>query len=262
MAKLFRRPYSLATILFLVLVACAIVSTVALVLSDLTAQQGLGEVGKAGLTLIVGVILGGVLKQALDTHAQNLDERSKQRDRLLAMLTNLENTYDSIQNARLLISAQRSARAYSIQIQQVILARVMLLNIKRSISDNLSTQVQGRNLIHDRLDQMICYLANLCNEYQAGYQKVSDTQRFDEEVTTRRISQAAKDTSPTGPELPVRSEYAWEMLTNETTFMHLAEFLGEEFDKDEGEFRKPYLATREALVTALTSKHSASAISA
>jgi len=262
MAKLFRRPYSLATILVLVLVACAIVSTFALVLSDLTPQQRLGEVGKAGLTLIVGVILGGVLKQALDAHAQNLDERSKQRDRLLAMLTNLENTYDSIQNARLLISAQRSARAYSLQIQQVILARVMLLNIKRSISDSLTTQVQGRDLIRVGLDQMINYLADLCNEYREGYPKVSDTQRFDEEVTTRRISQAAKEASPSGPDFPVRSEYAWQMLIDKRTFEHLVKFLGDEFDKDNGEFRKPYLATREALVAALTLKQSASEISA
>jgi len=92
------------------LVVCIAISAGALMASDLTGQQVLSEVGKAGLTLIVGVILGGVLKQALDSHAQTMAERSKRRERLTTMVMNLESTVDSVQNSRLLILAQRTAR--------------------------------------------------------------------------------------------------------------------------------------------------------
>jgi hypothetical protein len=177
------------------------------------------EAAKALVTLAAGLLLGGGLKIATDKHAADKLARDEAAKRFDALIADMHHNHDRLETARLLIAAHRSARTYGERMREVIDAHVVLLKIAR---------LPGMGVLEhdphdvDHLENMLAYLVALQVEYQHNYKKVSDLQRYDEEVTKQHFADDAKCLLAQGDGVdhvpPQPSERAWDLLHSSRMF--------------------------------------------
>ena len=147
------------------------------------------EAVKALATLATGLLLGGVLKLTTDNHADASKLRVEASKRYDALIADMHDNHDRLETARLLISAHRSAEAYGDRMRDVVAAHVVLLKIART----RGMGVLETNLADaEHLEWMLAYLVALQREYGKRYKRVSDLQKYDEEVTRQTFGADAK----------------------------------------------------------------------
>jgi hypothetical protein len=126
--------------------------------------------------------------------------------------------HDRAENARLLISAHKSAKTYGEQLRELIAAQVVLFRVKRT----LDASADGSEHVLP-LAAMIGYLTAMHDEYRREYKEVSDLQLYDQTVTGLRFDAAAKR-DPPRKDTPEASRGAWARLEDEARFPVLTDF--------------------------------------
>ena len=90
------------------------------------------ELAKALGTLATGLWLGGLLKLAMDNHADNKKTRDEHQKQFDAVVADLNAIHDNVETARLFIAAHRSAKTYGEQLRRVVAAHVLLMELVRT----------------------------------------------------------------------------------------------------------------------------------
>jgi hypothetical protein len=107
-------------------------------------------------------------------------------------LADLKAVYDSVESARVLIEAHKSARSYGEQIRRLGKSRVRLEGVHRAIrADTIDFQKAGNGLV-GCIDHMIRYIEFLEEEYHEKYLSASRKQRVDEQYNNELAQRSAK----------------------------------------------------------------------
>jgi hypothetical protein len=177
------------------------------------------EAAKAAGTLATGLLLGGVLKLAMDDQAESKRLRDDMEQRLEAVIGDMHANHDRLETARLLIAAHRSAKTYGERMRDVIDAHVVLLKIGHGPGMDVFASRPGGV---ERFEWLLAYLVALQNEYRVRYKQVSDLQRYDEEMNKQALSARVRallaDHDADGEAVPSMSHRAWDLLSSETDF--------------------------------------------
>ena len=221
---------------------------VALTVAASAAGLGLGhrlgssELGKAlqvaGVTLIFGGLLGGVLKLLLADFALQRERREERAMFITNMLGDLKAVFDRVDRARTVISAHRSARTYGEEMRDLIDARVTLRNVDRALHLSVDgVRADTRKAVRKKVRKMKAYLTGLTDEFRNKYKPLSEHQRIYE----ARVRNALKSPSEkTGRDQVFPEEHeVWQSMLK---LEKLSEFLGDEANRSpvyESEFEKP-----------------------
>ena len=205
-----------AALLLAALVFWAIAAAFGLSLNNARPDQFGLEAAKAALTVGTGLFLGGVLKLALDRHADTRQRQEQASIRFDRLLSDMRDVHEQLETSRLLIAAHRSSKTYRDRMGGVISAHVLLSKLAHEPGMGVCTPTKRDA---KALASMLGYLRALQSEYRGKYKSVSDRQRFDEEVTTQRFKadSASWITGPQG-EPPEASREAWDLLNSAVEF--------------------------------------------
>jgi hypothetical protein len=93
----------------------------------------------------------------------------------------------------------------------------VLLKVERSLDLRLGStrDVDPRAVC---LEDMIGYLRALQNEYANNYSLLSDCQRYDDAITSRRLNELAATNTPFDPNLIAASHRAWDLMCDPNKF--------------------------------------------
>jgi hypothetical protein len=141
------------------------------------------EFSKSMMGLGTTVIIGGLIKLLVDEYAKNKEKLTKKREFQNELLNRLRKVFDDVDVARLLISAQRSAKTYGELIRNSIIpASVTLYDIKRSLVDSLEDQIEQnkRDELRVNIHYMLAYLRVLIAVYKKSYLQISNLQLLHE----------------------------------------------------------------------------------
>jgi hypothetical protein len=214
--------YKFAIVLFAVGVAVGLAGAVVGFYFYGESPQHFGiEVGKTVLALSTGLILGGALKVMLDLYQATEQKQARDHEVRERLLTDLRNVHDQAETARLMIAAQRSAKAYGEQMRHLIGCQVALLKIKRSLDLRPTFKEVGETA--ECLAGMVSYLRALQHEFTHNYSVVADCQRYDAAVSHRRLEELTTTGAPFDPSLAA-SHGAWNLLNDVARFPVLDDF--------------------------------------
>lgn len=212
-------------------------------------KSGWSDVGKALLTLAVTFLVGGAAATLVRVVEEARETRAAWRD-LLRDVVEVDQTLDV---ARQLIAAHKTARTYSEQYANIVHTR---LTLRRVWVDPLVANDKS-GAIRSHLDRMKRYVEDLGEEYETSYLRVARQQRIDEEYLKRRVgdlasrreaSQNNPDQQGSGTEVdPVYlPTLAWEMLQESRQFPLLVAFLDDR-DYERCKFKKGFKDVRPIL---------------
>ena len=183
------------------------------------------ELAKALGTLATGLWLGGLLKLAMDNHADSKKTREEHQKQFDTVVADLDEIHDNVETARLFIAAHRSAKTYGEQLRGLVAAHVLLMKLVRTPGLGV---LQPDSSDQECLILILAYLKALQKEYEGGYKEVSNLQRYDEEVTKQMLVTDAKRELVTGDKKRhphEASARAWTELDDPKSFPVLTELL-------------------------------------
>ncbi|WP_299684706.1 hypothetical protein [uncultured Tateyamaria sp.] len=135
------------------------------------------SVGNAGLTLAFGGVLGGLIKKLFDDWDARRTAAEAQTAYFAQLLEDFKTVYNTVERARFLIMAHKSAKTYGEQMRDLPDAIILLHNVKRATE-------QGFPRLYDDLEGPIFYctifLKGLVDEYRDAYLTASRLQSQDE----------------------------------------------------------------------------------
>jgi hypothetical protein len=189
-------------------------------------ESGWSDVGRSLLALAVTFSVGGAAAAALKAVDGARDDRAAWRD----MLRDIVEVDQTLEVARQLIAAHKTAKTYSEQYVRILAARLILRRVWFDpLVANDSTRKGEAASIRDHLDHMKGYVDALGAEYERSYLPVARQQRIDEEYLKLRTTELAARTGPP-PALddPVyQPTSAWAMLRDTARFPLLEALLDE-----------------------------------
>jgi hypothetical protein len=145
------------------------------------------EIAKACLTVFVAAFAGTILKTITDLNHRKTQEEARQRIFKQHVLADLKAVHDSMESARLLIEAHKSAKSYGEQIRRLGRSRIRLEAVHRAIkADTIDFQLAGTGLI-GCVCHMIRYIERLEREYHDKYLLASRMQKLDEEYNRLQV---------------------------------------------------------------------------
>ena len=191
-------------------------------------KSGWSDVGKALLTLAVTFSVGGAAAAWFRVLEQIRQDQAAWRD----LLRDVVEVDQTVQVARQLIAAHKTANAYSEQYANIVTARLAL---RRVWLDPLVANDKQVKTIQGHIDQMKKYVDKLGEEYEKCYLPVARQELIDEEYLKRRAEELA---SSHGGGLAYDGQQqsdlqdpvyfptlAWKMLRDPQRFERLVEFL-------------------------------------
>ena len=190
----------------------------------LTDSQGkiVETLGGAGITLIFVGVIGGFLGLNFNTylqdrirhHQEDATRRETEHEAKAAretfhraMLADLKSVHDTVETARLLIEAHKSAKTYGEQMRALNDALTTLYNVKRAPRPSYPDLEEALK------EPMLCcigFLRGLLAEYREEYKEASDLQGA-YEARKQAYFQAIKDLNPNPPDYPDLNT-VWEHL--------------------------------------------------
>jgi hypothetical protein len=218
-------------------------------------KSGWSNVGTALLALAVTFSVGGAAATWVRSVEQTRENRAAWRD----LLRDVVEVDQTLEVARQLIAAHKTARTYSEQYAKIVDTR---LTLRRVWLDPLVANDQHREgdvTIRSHLDRMKDYVESLGKEYEKSYLRVARQQRIDEEYLKRRVGDLAscrealensagrqggatevggavpltdlgdgpafRQQKPDGSDPVYSPTLAWKMLEERSQFPRLVEFL-------------------------------------
>lgn len=162
-----------------------------------TSHPDLSKAFAAGaVTLFFGALLGGIVTQLLGELDRRRLRRASEIEYITNVLADLKAAYDQIDRGRTLIAAHQSAKTYGDEMQNVIEARVKLLQVMRALKFDLRRAPIVSVLTH--VDQMERYLGALVDEFEQHYKDVSREQS----VYEARMKSTLAGATPKAQDLP------------------------------------------------------------
>ena len=150
-------------------------------------KSGWSNVGTALLALAVTFSVGGAAATWVRSVEQTRENQAAWRD----LLRDVVQVDQTLEVARQLIAAHKTARTYNEQYAKIIDTRLIL---RRVWLDPLVANDQRREgdvTIRSHLDRMKNYVEKLGEEYEKSYLRVARQQRIDEEYLKRRVGDLA-----------------------------------------------------------------------
>ena len=144
------------------------------------------DVGTAGLGIAFAAVLGGLVSMLFDEWAARRQAIAGQNAYYAQLLEDFKTVYNTVERARFLITAHKSAKTYGERMRMLPDAVILLHNVKRS------TQ-QGFPDLYEDLEGPIFFcmqfLKGLIEEYRDEYLAISRQQAQDEadNKTTREL---------------------------------------------------------------------------
>ena len=181
--------------------------------------------GTAGLGLAFGGVLGGVIKVLFDAWTDRRAAQAADYTFYNQLLNDFKSVYDTVERARFLIDAHKSAKTYGEQMRNIPDTIITLHNVRRAIQ-------QGYPKLAKELDApiraCIAFLKGLTKEYRVHYLEASRLQSQDEvinkisrEIFADDLMQSAEwqypDTAAMHAEKPKMaqlSDTGWQRLMN------------------------------------------------
>lgn len=181
---------------------------------DTTVHAILVDLGKAGLTLAIGGVIGGYIKRLFDRIEDGREAFQKSMAKQEALqaekiafhqniLSDFKRVYDIVEHARLLIDAHKSAKTYGEQVRGLPDAIIILHNIKRALEHDKGPM---KDEIRETAQTTISFLKKITSEFQAHYLNISRLQSQDEANNRVSREEAARTTRKPPTEI---SALAW-----------------------------------------------------
>jgi hypothetical protein len=141
--------------------------------------DGWGDVGKALLSLAVGLLVGGAAALVIKLAEQARSERSSWSDHLKTIVE----VDETLEVARRLIIAHKTAKTYSEQYSEVVAAKLKLRQVSLAplVANDHNSESLGR-----KLSRMMVWMDQLSKEYEDNYLRMGRQQRIDEAYLTAR----------------------------------------------------------------------------
>ncbi len=150
------------------------------------------EVTKAGLQLLVVVVLGGLVTAAFNfyRHARERAEAEADANRLRRTelthyrrekLKELVEITNVVRRAPTLIVGARSARTYGTEMRSLVDARASLSLLRHDIMGGIREAFSDGPAIVRQLQRMELYLGKLVKDYQDRYKQLSENQKLVED---------------------------------------------------------------------------------
>jgi hypothetical protein len=198
------------------------------------------EIPRASLTLAVGVLLTGGVASLLAAHNRAVEERRNDHDLRLQLVQQLREAHNKVKTAALLINASRSVNMYGQQMQELLVARVSLLDVEWAVRSRPRLCGGGDRveLVDKFLHSASHYLEAIGKEYAEQYGRVCAIQLFSSKWDEKKAEEMAPRRVP-----PVTAEMAlnpvpWQELTRKETFPRLTELRLDTEDHNRG-FSEP-----------------------
>jgi hypothetical protein len=226
---------------------CLVLAVVAIgLLSPADSDDLWTEAGKVALTAVGVAVIGGLVKFLFDQHAyvrtqleleieQKREARAKRDTIIRDLIMELDGLRNSVERARRLIRAHRSARSYRDRMQEIIDTRVRAEGLERKVEaleDSDAGLLEGaRHRLISHLEKSNKYLDALIQEYEEKYKPVADLQRLDEETVDATLKAYAEKVTRDGSSQVPDPEFrwrAWEAIKTPGRFPRLLDFLAEE----------------------------------
>lgn len=209
-------------------VSCIVVAMIIFSKDEVALEKLAETLMTFGETILgAGLIVGGInwllenfRKAERDAESERKEyQESKEKAKLLLrdMQNELEDDYDDIALARILIKSHQSGRTYGEQIRNRIMPKlVSLQDFKRELihidEDKMLTKANIHYLTVS-VSHMIAYLISLVQEFEDNYLSISNLQTYQDELANQ-----------------MRTQFA-EMAIDKGSKLELSKF-GEEFVKD------------------------------
>ncbi|WP_273566084.1 hypothetical protein [Maribacter halichondriae] len=202
----------------------------------------------------------------------NTKKTKKKREKIkkfkAELLYRLQKIYDSVDGARLLIEAHKSAKTYSERIRLNIIPSITaLFDIKRNLvgsEDMMKGKEEKLKQLRLYIHYLIAYLQVLADEYKTDYPAISNRQFLHERLKERAGEDFVKKMVETHPE----SYFSSEVLLSEKTHQliqqppkwvwkaiqdlpHMGQFITDDYDSP---YRKMFVDFYEACKKLLKDK--------
>ena len=191
-------------------------------------------VGRAGLTLAFGGVLGGLVKRLFDDWEERKADAEARTAYIAQLLEDFKTVYNTVERARFLITAHKSAKTYGEQMRRLPDAIILLHNVKRSAK-------QGFPKLYVDLSEPILhctiFLKKLVEEYRDEYLKVSRLQSQDE-ADNKALREAITDGDK--PRDSTLSHRGWEEIADLDNVKVLLDATQEDASKGEHEAFQTY----------------------
>ena len=205
-AVLFRNMLWLAALCL----ALAVVAAAAGVTLTVQGEGGWADVGSALMSLAIALLIGGavagvvkVAEQARSDQASCDEHRQQTAANWAGTLMDIVGVDHTVETARKLMNAHRTALTYNREHTNLIAAQ---LTLRQAWFDPLVANDQevdeAGHRIADYLQQMTSYLAALTDEYEAEYLRVARQQLVDEAWLRATAGDAAKPAAQSSETFP------------------------------------------------------------
>ena len=161
----------------------------------------------AAITLLFGALIGGVVKLLLEDVQITREQRAEQARFVQATLDDLKSVYDTVDRARGLIRAHRSAATYGSEMRNLIDARVQLKNVERALETTSELRPNVLPRLRDAVDSMKRYLEWLNDEFESQYKSISNEQRVYEARIEKELKEIGLEGKP-----PAFDNQPWERI--------------------------------------------------
>jgi hypothetical protein len=186
------RPEWLRTVVAVALVG-VVLALIALAIGSFTEASGTTlwlEAGKVCLTAIGAAVIGGLVKFLFDQFAQARETRAKRDDFVTSVIAEVDDTRLRVETARLLIRAQRTAKAYDEQMHDLIEASTRIEHLRRRVEAWAAAAPgpvrDNEKFLTGHFRKAHRYVQDLLDEYQAQYSIVAPAAKGDEVLVERR----------------------------------------------------------------------------
>ena len=174
----------------------------------------------AGVTLLFGAFLGGIVKILFEDYQRKKERRDQQARFTSNILDDLKSVYDRVERSRTLIPAHQSAKTYGEEMRDLIEARVKLLNVKRALMKG-DSGLKKENEIVERVDEMQKHLKKLTDEFKENYRPIAILQEQFESKRDKWLENPNFDKDTENNNWP--ENLAWEELKR---LPELRDFIG------------------------------------
>ena len=153
---------------------------------------------RAAVTLIFGVLLGGVAKMLLDDFDRGRLQRADRAQFITNVLADLKAVHDRVERVRIVLPAHKSALTLDDEMQELIEARVQLKNVRRALDRDPYRFSKGlKEGLKEVRDQVVCmeeYLSTLIDALQEKYRTIADLERIHESLIKAALEGLDKQT--------------------------------------------------------------------
>ncbi len=175
-----------------------------------------GKLGELGATLVVATVIGGLVQYEFKLREERRQMATKEEeerrrkeearyDFYRNVLADFKSVYDRVENCRLLIHANQSAKTYGEQVRELIGGVVTLHNVKRAMNPGFPVLEAE---LKEPIRQMSKFLKKLLHEYRKNYKEVSHLQSADESWNEYAREHLPKDGKPPESYVPVARAWA------------------------------------------------------